>query len=258
MGKNVVSQHFQFAGTDAERLQDLQAAVDDESVKAIFCARGGYGTTRLLGDLSLESLIKTPKWIVGFSDVTALHSLIHNMGIESIHGIMPIFFDRREYASSLQSLKNLLFGEPYQIVSNTHDLNKMGLATGQMVGGNLTMIVDSIGTKGELDTIEKILFIEEVDEYLYHLDRMMVHLHRAGKLQHLAGLIVGKMSEMKDNQNPFGKSPYQIIHSHVQDFDYPICYDFPCGHEPENLAIPISREARLEVADQGCSLTFNS
>ena len=246
----------QFAGNDELRKQALQSMIDDPDIKAIACARGGYGTTRIIDDIDFSSLLKNPKWLIGFSDITVLLYQVYQTGIESIHGIMPGLFHKSGMEASIESLRKVLFGEPVEIAAPNHSLNKLGTASGPVVGGNLSIINNIIGTASDIDTTDKILFIEDLDEYLYHIDRMMVHLKRAGKLQRLKGLVVGGMSDMNDNPTPFGKDAYEIIQEHVSSYDYPICFGMPIGHEPKNMAVPFGRQGFLNVESSGSKLIF--
>ena len=216
-GKHLYSEDNQFAGTDEERAKDLQEMLYDKSIRAIVCVRGGYGTTRILDQIDFSSLLHDPKWIVGFSDVTAIHCHLNNLGVESIHGIMPLLFGSKGSESSIESLRLLLFGQEKPISCTGHYLNRLGNCSGQIIGGNLSLIVNLIGTASGIDTQGKILFLEDIDEYLYHIDRMMVQLDRTGMLEGLAGLIVGHMTDINDNAIPFGKNSYQIIHNHINN-----------------------------------------
>lgn len=257
LGQTIGASYNQFAGDDALRLQDLQQMLDDESIKAIVCARGGYGTTRIIDQVDFTEFKKKPKWLVGFSDVTALHSHIHTLGLESVHAIMPVLFQKEGTAASIETLRRILFGEEVIYTAAPHTFNRSGIATGQLVGGNLSMLHTLTGTRSDISTAGKILFLEDLDEYLYHIDRMMVHLDRSGKLANLAGLIIGDMSDMHDNTIPFGKTAYEIILEHTGKYNYPVCYGFPVGHEPLNLALVCGREARLDVAESGVRLEYS-
>lgn len=259
--KVVVSEHLydvygQFAGEDKVRMLALQNMIDDPEIKAIACARGGYGTTRIIDDIDFSSLLKNPKWIVGFSDITVLLYQLYTIGIESIHGVMPGLFHKAGMEESIESLRRVLFGESIVMNAPHHLLNRPGAASGPVVGGNLSIVNNIIGTVSDIDTTDKILFIEDLDEYLYHIDRMMVHLKRAGKLQNLKGLVVGGMSDMNDNPTPFGKSAYEIIQEHVAACQYPVCFGMPIGHEVRNLAIPFGRTGSLKVDTFGAQLIF--
>ncbi len=256
LGQTIDASYNQFAGDDALRLQDFQQMLNDESIKAIVCARGGYGTTRIIDQVDFAKFRKQPKWVVGFSDVTTIHSHIHNLGFETIHAIMPVLFGREGTIESVETLRKVLFGEELYYTAAPHAFNRTGTAQGQLVGGNLSMLHTLTGTGSDIKTEGKILFLEDLDEYLYHVDRMMVHLDRSGKLSNLAGLIVGDMSDMNDNAIPFGKTAYEIILEHTGKYNYPVCYGFPVGHEPLNLALVCGREAVLEVNELGAKLEY--
>ena len=251
--KNIFKEHNQFAGTDNERAEDLQWALDHPTAKAIMCTRGGYGTSRLIDLLNFETFKKKPKWVIGFSDVTILHQEINRLGFPSIHGTMPILFSNK---IAVQSLKESLFNDSYSITTKSNHQNKLGNTSGKIVGGNLTLLIHTLSTPSEINTEGKILFIEEIDEYLYHIDRMLLQLKRAGKLAHLKALLVGGFSDLNDNTIPFGKTVEQIILEHTATYNYPIWFDFPSGHIDENKAIILEQESKLEISSERCQLTF--
>lgn len=253
IGKHVFEVFHQFAGTDEQRTEDLQLMINDPEIKAILMVRGGYGSTRIIDQIDFTPLTKNSKWICGFSDITAFHLHLCKLGIASIHSPMPSFF----YAlnqKSLQHFKELIFGESLVYKIATSKLNKHGIANGKLTGGNLSLICHTIGTKSEIATRGHILFIEDVGEQLYNLDRMMVQLKRAGFLQNLAGLIVGQFSDMKDNDDDFGYDANEILYAHTKDFDYPIAFNFPIGHTNENYAVPIGVNVKLIVDKNGSAL----
>ena len=250
LGPNLFEEENQFAGSDEQRLSDLQWVLDSEDIKAAVCARGGYGTTRFIDDLDFTEFKQNPKWICGFSDVTALIGSINAQGIQAIHSTMPIFFDGKTSPESIESLRKALFGEDLHYSCKVHSLNKIGTSEGVIIGGNLSILNNIIGTKSDFDWSGKILFIEDLDEYLYHIDRMMVHLDRVGKLEHLAGLVVGDMSSMHDNKIPFGKDAYDIIHKYASKYNYPICFDFPIGHGFENRTIKSGGVSNFKVSKE--------
>ncbi|MBC7919996.1 MAG: LD-carboxypeptidase [Ferruginibacter sp.] len=256
LGPHAFDTHHAFAGTDARRADDLQAMLDAPDIRAIIATRGGYGTSRLIDRLDFSALRRAPKWIVGFSDVTVLHNHLHGLGLESLHAAMPVTFHYAGAEPSVETLRALLFGEEIHYQLEAAPPNRLGEATGALTGGNLSLLVHLIGTPSEVDTTGKILFIEDIGEYAYHLDRMMIQLKRAGKLAHLAGLIVGQMTDVKDREGevPFGKTPYEIITEAVAEYPYPVCYHFPVGHEAVNWALPCGRTATLRVGEQGVSL----
>lgn len=256
MGEFVHKGNNYFSGTDDERLADFQKALDNSEIRAIFCARGGYGTTRIIDRINFENLKENPKWIVGFSDITALHFHVHNLGIASVHSVMPTGFGDTE-SESIESLRKILFNEPIQYNLDSDELNINGTCSAQIIGGNLSLITDSLGTSSEIDFDNKILFIEEIDEHLYKIDRMMVQLKRAGKLRALAGLMVGHMTKMKDTKVMFGKNVKELILGHVADYNYPVTFNLPVGHEPLNLAIPVSYKCSLKISDQLVRIKFD-
>ena len=253
LSKNIFKEDHQFSGTDEERCSDLQTMLDDDSIRAIISARGGYGTLRIIDKLDFLKFKKHPKWIIGYSDITVLHSHIHNFGIETVHGLMCINFPKS--AGAVETLHKILFGEKLSYSFEKHGLNRKGKCEGEVVGGNLSLLYALAGSKSDISTKGKILFIEDLDEYLYHIDRMMLNLNRSGKLSDLAGLIVGGMTDMKDNQVPFGKTAEEIILDAVKDFKFPVCFNFPAGHIENNYAIPLGRKAILDVGDNS-SLSF--
>ena len=246
-GETIGAEDNQFAGPDELRRKDLQQMLDDPSIKAILCARGGYGTARILDQLDFTGFARNPKWIIGFSDVTALHAHLHQLGFESLHAIMPILFTRDGSEIAIESLRKTLFGEEISYEAPFHAFNRLGTAEGELIGGNLSILHTIIGTRSDFNYNGKILFLEDLDEYLYHIDRMMNHLDRCGKLENLAGLVVGHMSDMKDNAIPFGKNAYEIILEYTAKYNYPVCFGFPVGHEPHNVALVCGRKTRLEV-----------
>ncbi|MDB5262903.1 MAG: LD-carboxypeptidase [Adhaeribacter sp.] len=256
LGQTIQESYHQFAGLDEVRLADFQTQLNNDGIKAIFSARGGYGTTRLLDRIDFTHFRMQPKWLIGFSDITALHSHVHNFGLESIHGTMPALFGRPGSSEAIESLRQLLFGESISYRCPAHELNQNGTGTGRLIGGNLSILITCIGTASDIDTTGKILFLEDLDEYLYHIDRMLVQLDRAGKLINLAGLLVGDMSDMKDNAVPFGKTAYEIIREHAGKYNFPISFGFPTGHEPKNLALVCGRQALLKVEASGTSLQY--
>ncbi|MDY6801658.1 MAG: LD-carboxypeptidase [Bacteroidota bacterium] len=256
-GKNLFNEERQFAGTDKERANDLQLMLDDPNIKAIVCARGGYGTIKTLPFLDFSRFVKNPKWVVGYSDITALHAHIHNLGIKSIHGIMPLNFpaDGSENEAT-QSLKSLLFGNRIDYHFITHPFNKKGKASGKIIGGNLSVIYSIAGTKYDIETDHKILFLEDFDEYLYHIDRMMMNLKLSGKFDKLNGLIVGGMTNMNDNAIPFGKTAYEIIRDIVAEYNFPVCFQFPAGHISNNLALGLGAKIAIDVGGQEVNVSY--
>lgn len=245
LAPNLFKSHHQFSGSDEERTEDLQWALDHKTAKAILVARGGYGTLRIIDDVDFTEFKKNPKWLIGYSDVTVLHSHLQNMGFVSLHATMPVNFLKHEEATL--SIKQLLFNERICYQIPVHPLNKEGSAESEVIGGNLSLLYALSGSSSELDFENKILFIEDLDEFLYHVDRMMLQLKRSGKLKNLAGLIVGGMSEMKDNSISFGQNAEEIIFDAVKEYNYPVCFNFPAGHIDENMAFYLGKTARLHV-----------
>lgn len=245
----------QFAGDDNTRAQVMQGLLDDPSIKAVICARGGYGTVRIIDRLNFARFQKKPKWIVGYSDITVLHSHIHqNFSIETLHGIMPINIPADALGKiypATDSLRKALFGKSLSYSCAPHPLNRVGVARGQLVGGNLSILYSLCGSGSEIDTAGKILFIEDLDEYLYHIDRMLMNLKRNGMFEHLTGLVVGQLSGMHDNAVPFGKTAEEIVWDCVREYQFPVCFNFPAGHNgTENQALILGRPARMEIGSQ--------
>ncbi len=245
LGKNLYKIHHQFAGSDKERAHDLQWAINHTKAKAVIIAGGGYGTLRIIDAVDFNTLKKYPKWFIGYSDTTVLHARSAKMKMPCIHGTMAFQFTKNPEAT--ESIKHLLFGEKLTYDIPTHPLNKKGMATAEIVGGNLSLIYALSGSVDDLNTKNKILFIEDLDEQLYHIDRMMLQLKRSGKLKHLKGLVVGGMSDMKDNAIAFGKTAEEIIYDAVKEYKYPVCFNFPAGHIEKNMAIYFGKKVTLNV-----------
>lgn len=256
LGNNLFEVNHQFAGSTEQRTTDFQNAMNDDNIKAILCARGGYGTVKIIDELDFSTFIENPKWIIGYSDVTVLHNHINqNFKIQTLHAAMPFGFkDNTEEA--LDSIKKVLFGESLSYQFNPHELNRNGVREGLLVGGNLSIIYSLTGTKSQIDTKGKILFLEDLDEYLYHVDRMMMNLDRAGMLSDLTGLVVGGMTDMNDNAVAYGQTAKEIILEVVNKYNYPVCFDFYAGHLNDNRALPMGAKALLKV-DEKCTLDFS-
>jgi muramoyltetrapeptide carboxypeptidase len=252
---NLYKEENQFAGSDEERAADLQWALDNETIKAVLCVRGGYGTVRIIDQIDFSKFTKQPKWIIGYSDVTVLHQHIHtNINVATLHATMPINFFKNEEAT--ESLRKTLFGEALHYKVNPYYLNREGETEGELIGGNLSLIYALCGSKSDINTEGKILFIEDLDEYLYHIDRMMLNLKRSGKLAKLKGLVVGGMTDMKDNTIPFGKTAEEIIFDAVKEYNYPVCFDFPAGHIDRNLTLVFGKTYSLRVTKNHIHLKF--
>lgn len=258
LGESINSSSNQFAGDSALRTRDFQRMLNDPEIKAIWCARGGYGTVQIIDQLDFSDFIKKPKWIIGYSDITVLHSHIHNFGIETLHANMAIEIDTKS-EKTRSSIKNVLFGRAYAIslAFEVNNLNRNGRAEGTLVGGNLSVLYSIIGSPSAINTEGKILFIEDLDEMMYHIDRMMQNFKRNGLLKHLSGLIVGGMSEMRDNTVPYGRTAEEIISEVVNEYDFPVCFGFPAGHIHDNRALIMGRNVTLDIKKRNVTLDFN-
>jgi muramoyltetrapeptide carboxypeptidase len=256
-GETVHASYNQFAGNDELRTADLQFYLDDPSIKAVIAGRGGYGTIRLIDNIDFTLFSESPKWLVGFSDITILLShTLAALNTQSIHGQMPSTFNDAS-PESLETLRKALFGEElsYTYTSNS-DLNRSGESEGIVIGGNLSLLVAIEGSVSAMDYSDKILFLEDVGEYEYSIDRMMRQLQRSGKLSKLKGLVVGAFNEIKREDIPFGQTPEQIIWELVKEYDYPVCFDFPSGHIDDNRALIIGRKASLKIEDHQTTLLY--
>jgi muramoyltetrapeptide carboxypeptidase len=242
----VFNQFHQFAGPDFERAAHFQTLLDDPEVKAILCARGGYGSLRIIDRLDFSKFTQHPKWIIGYSDITVIHTRLLQLGIASMHATMPLNFAGNT-TESLQSLADVLHSRPLNYTIDSHPLNRTGRVKGQLVGGNLSILYSLAGSSDFPDMKGKILFLEDLDEYLYHIDRMILSLKRMGVFGQLSGLIVGGMTDMKDNAIPFGKTAEEIISEHVSEYDFPVCFGFPVGHISDNRALILGRIYKFQV-----------
>jgi muramoyltetrapeptide carboxypeptidase len=255
IGKTIGLNTNQLAGTDAERAEDFQTQMDNPNIKAIWCVRGGYGTVRMIDLLDFTKFKQNPKWVVGFSDVTVLHSHLNNMGFQSIHGVMPVGIPRAS-TEAKETLRKALFGEHLEYTLTCDAINHNGKATGELVGGNLSILYSLLGSKSAIDCKDKILFLEDLDEYLYHFDRMLMNLKRNGCLSSLKGIVVGAMTKMNDNEIPWGKNALEIIEDITKDLKIPIMYNFPAGHIQDNRALIFGRQVSMEVNDVESKLIF--
>jgi muramoyltetrapeptide carboxypeptidase len=249
VGKNCLNQYHYFAGTDEERLSDFQEALDNPEIKAIICARGGYGCVCIVDDIQWASFLNHPKWIVGFSDVTVFHQRINILGLPSIHGTMPLNF-KENSSEALTTLLQHLEGNHQAISIPSHPMNIQGTAEGTLIGGNLSILYSLLGTDDEVNFQDTILFIEDLAEQLYHLDRMLFAFKKAGVLGQIKGLIVGGMTDMKDTAIPFGKSLEEIIVEHIKPYNIPLVFGFPAGHINDNRALVFGKKIMLEVAEE--------
>ena len=256
LGKTIGAEENQFAGSDDLRATDFQQMLDDPKIKAIWCARGGYGTVRIIDKLDFSVFKKNPKWIVGYSDVTVLHSHIHNLGVETLHGQMCLEIENKT-TETAESIRKVLFGEDYNIeIENTNSHDSLRILKGELIGGNLSVLYSLCGSASEMDTNGKILFIEDLDEMLYHIDRMMMNLKRSDYLKNLKALIIGGMTEMKDNKVYFGKTAEEIILGLVKEYGYPVILNFPAGHIKDNRALILGRKVELKISENKITLNF--
>lgn len=251
-GVHLYDSYHQFAGSDDDRREDLQKMLDDDEVRAIMCSRGGYGTVRIIDQLNFDRFIRNPKWIIGYSDVTVLHSHIHrHFGIETLHAVMPVNFKSPcDKNPSVTTLKKALWGKELEYSFPANPSSRKGKAEGVIVGGNLSILYSLAGTPSDINTDGKILFIEDLDEYLYHIDRMIMNLKRSGKLRNLKALVVGGMTDMRDNEVPYDKTAEVIIMDAVAEYDYPVSLNFPAGHLDDNRALIMGGKVSLEILDQ--------
>ncbi len=256
LGKTIGAAENQFAGSDGLRAADFQKMLDDPKIKSIWCARGGYGTVRIIDKLDFSEFKKNPKWIVGYSDVTVLHSHIHNFGIETLHAQMCLEIENKT-EEARESIRKVLFGEDYTMeIERKDSFASPGILKGELIGGNLSVLYSLCGSVSEMDTDGKILFIEDLDEMLYHVDRMMMNLKRSGFLKNLKALVIGGMTEMKDNKVYFGKTAEEIIVDLVKEYNYPIITNFPAGHIKDNRALIFGRMVNLKIETNTIALSF--
>ena len=249
---DIYKKENQFGGSDLSRSNDLNEMLNREDIDAVLIARGGYGTLRIIDTIDFAKFKKKPKWIIGYSDVTVLHSAINVLtDFASLHATMPINFTKNEEATN--SLFNALKGKPLSYNFPVHELNRKGIIKGEVVGGNLSLLYALSASNTDINCEGKVLFIEDLDEYFYHIDRMILQLKRSGKLKHLKGLIVGGMTDMKDNAILFGKNVEEIILDAVKEYNYPVCFGFPAGHIDRNLALKLGCEIIIEMGDDFCT-----
>jgi len=258
VGKHVFNQANHFAGTDDERCEDFQKALDDPTVSAIWCARGGYGTVRILDKLNFTKFRKYPKWLIGYSDITALHNQLNIEGLESIHAMMctSLSDDISEIEETVSTFKDAIFGGSLSYTLKGSDYNRLGQVTAPLVGGNLTMLHTMLGSKTSIDLSGKILFIEEIGEYAYHIDRMLQSLKRAGYFDHCKGVIVGDITKVRKNTTPWGTSVEQLILDALSEYDFPIAFNMPAGHEKDNRAMILGRTIDLVVEKNKSTIVF--
>ncbi|MFV5687492.1 S66 peptidase family protein [Flavobacterium sp. ZT3R25] len=255
IGKSIGLDDNQLAGTDEQRAADFQEQLDNPNIKAIWCVRGGYGTVRMIDLLDFAKFKQHPKWIIGFSDVTVLHNHLNTMGFKSIHGIMPISIPKAT-PEAIETLRIAMFGESLKYTIEPNIMNRLGDASGELVGGNLSILYSLFGSKSAIDCTDKILFIEDLDEYLYHIDRMMMNLKRNGCLESVKGIIVGSMSKMKDNDIPWGKNALEIIADVTKKYNIPVIYNFPAGHIHDNRALILGSKVTLHLDKNSSNVVF--
>jgi len=259
LGVHLFDKHNHFAGKDEDRLEDFQQFLDDDSIKAIWCARGGYGSIRIIDKLNFDTFRKKPKWIIGYSDITIFHNMINKLGFESIHSIMPTSKESiTESNEAVESLRKTLFGESLSYIIKSNLLNKIGNTNGVLVGGNLSILSSLIGTKYNLDTANKILFIEEIGEYKYQIDRMLHSLKLNGCFDNCTGLILGNFTNIPKNEPSFGMSIEELILDLVKEYNFPVCFDFKAGHITDNNALIFGRKIILDVKNDECNISFNN
>ena len=260
LGSNIYDSYGHFSSSDANRQKDFQNAIDDNKIKAIWCARGGYGTMRIIDKINYDNLLKHPKWVIGYSDITAIHNDIHNLGVESLHGVMSKSLeDISVDDESIKILKDIIFGKGdlhYVIESNKYNIT--GEASGKLVGGNLTLLQSLLQSKSSIDTTNKIIFIEEVGEYLYHIDRMLHSLKRADYFSKCSGLIVGDFTDIRKNETEFGKNLHEIINEIVKEYNFPVIYGFPAGHGQKNFPLIFGRNVEINVSKNKSEIRFSN
>lgn len=258
-GSHLFAQDNQFAGNDYQRYADCQSFIDNPEIKAIIATRGGYGSVRIIDRLDFDRFIRFPKWIIGYSDISVFHSHINaKCRVESIHATMPINFPKNGIPNqAAKSLQSALFGELDSHQFKPSKVIRPGICKGELIGGNLSILYNMMGSPSQMDFNSKILFIEDIDEYLYHIDRMMINLKRAGILKNLAGMVVGAMTDMKDNTIPFGKSAEEIIEEHIAEYKFPVVFGFPAGHIDDNCALILGRISSLTADNQESVLSFH-
>ena len=255
VGKTIDSEEHQFAGNDELRIQDFQNAINDKNAKAIWCARGGYGTVRIIDKIDFSNYVRNPIPIIGYSDITVIHSHLHNLGVKTIHATMPVNI-KDNSKESLKSLKDVLFEKKLKYSIKSSKNNVLGKAKGKLVGGNLSILYSLLGSSSSINTDNKILFIEDIDEYLYHIDRMLINLKRNGYFKNLAGLVVGSFTKMNDNLIPFGKTVEEIVLDITQEYNFPILFNFPAGHTNDNRALIFGAEIIMTVDKKNSTLEF--
>ena len=255
LGSSIGLKHHQFGGTDEQRIKDIQNQINNPEIKAIWCAKGGYGTARIIDAIDFKPLIDQPKWIIGYSDVTALHLHLNHLGIASLHAQMPVDIQHKS-PQTIESLRQSLCQKPFNINYTSKFPSRSGRAQGELLGGNLSVLYSILGSASQPNFKDKILFLEDLDEYLYHIDRMMLNLYRSGILNQLKGLIIGGMNAMNDNDVSFGKTAYEIIDDYAKQLHIPVAYDCPTGHTYDNLALTLGAKINLKVNKNKVSIEY--
>ncbi|PKQ45808.1 S66 peptidase family protein [Confluentibacter flavum] len=258
VGKHVFNQNNHFAGTDTERAEDFQNALDDPKIKAIWCARGGYGAVRILDKLDYTKFNIKPKWVIGYSDITALHNQVHNLGFESLHAMMCTSLQdgAENIKETISTFKTALFGNPLTYTLQGSKYNKPGNVCAPIVGGNLSILYSMLGSNTSIDTSGKILFIEEIGEYEYSIDRMLQSLKRAGYFNNCKGVIVGDISKIRKNTTLWGSPVQQLILDTLADYDFPVAFNMPAGHEKDNRAMILGRMVDLTINKEQSTIIF--
>jgi len=259
LGEHLFGNNFHFSGTEQERIKDFQTALDSKNVKAIWCGRGGYGTVRIIDALDFTEFKKNPKWIIGYSDITVLHNHIHNLGYETLHAMMPVNMnvEEKKRLKTVKTFKKALFGKLLKYKIKESIYNKVGETKGQLVGGNLSILQSLLGSVSSIDTKGKILFFEDVGEYLYHIDRMVYALKRSGYFEDCNGIIIGDMTNIKKNSKPFGQTVEEIVLEATKEYNFPILFGFPAGHDDINKALFLGREIEMNVKKQHSTVKFS-
>lgn len=253
ISKNCFGEHNYFSGTDQQRQADLQYGIDHPEVKAILCARGGYGCVRILDGIQWANMLREPKWLIGFSDITVFHHRLNNLGVQSIHGTMSLNFEKNS-PETFETLMNALEGNSYEISSPANENNREGISSGNLIGGNLSIVYSLLGTNDAYHFEDSILFLEDLAEHYYHLDRMFFALKKAGALDKIKGLIIGGMTDLEDTTVPFGMTLEELVLQHFQYRKIPICFDFPAGHIDDNRALVFGKKVTLEVTKEESKL----
>jgi len=252
---NCTGSHHYFSGTDEERTRDFQQALDRNDIRAILCARGGYGSIRIIGNLDWTGFLENPKWILGFSDITVFHQSLHNLGVQSIHATMPLNFKNNSKAS-LKTLFSSLTGALQKVEGPPCEKNVNGSANGRLIGGNLSIMYSLLATEYCYDFSNKILFIEDLCEQYYHIDRMLISMDKKGVFNEINGLIVGGMTELQDSEFSMGMDLYDIVLEKSRNYGFPVCFNFPCGHIDDNRAMIIGAEVKLQVSETNVDLFY--